>query len=173
MYSPKYFDFYAYDDDQNTAKNKSIQKCKDFSRKKNWDKKIECVYIKANLTLKETNYTQSTQSTSSNSVSFTASIGKHKNTCKELGFKPGTESFANCGLKLIEAEVSYEQAISLNPEHFVAHNNLGFTLATTCFISPNSYLIMNPLPSDQFFRDRVKLQVQVPPPIHLRHRLIM
>ena len=56
--------------------------------------------------MKETNYTQSTQSTSSNSVSFTASIGKHKNTCKELGFKPGTESFANCGLKLIEAEVA-------------------------------------------------------------------
>ena len=26
--------------------------------------------------------------------------------CKELGFKPGTESFANCGLKLIEAEVA-------------------------------------------------------------------
>ena len=50
---------------------------------------------------------------------------------------------------------------------------LGFTLATTCFVSPNSYLIMNPLPSDQFFLDRVLLQVQVPPPIHLRHRLIM
>ena len=50
---------------------------------------------------------------------------------------------------------------------------LGFTLATACYFSPSSYLIMNPPPSDQVFLVRVLLPVQVLPPIHLRHRLIM
>ena len=38
-------------------------------------------------------------------MSFSTSIGKHKNTCKELGFKVGTEKFADCALKLVELEL--------------------------------------------------------------------
>jgi len=56
-------------------------------------------------------YTASTQGSSSNSsenIEFTTSIGKHKNTCKELGFTPATEAFGNCVLKLIELEVAQQ-----------------------------------------------------------------
>ena len=41
-------------------------------------------------------------------IEFTTSIGKHKNTCKELGFTPGTEKFGDCALKLIELEVAQQ-----------------------------------------------------------------
>ena len=44
----------------------------------------------------------------SESIEFTTSIGKHKNTCKELGFTPGTEKFGDCALKLIELEVAQQ-----------------------------------------------------------------
>jgi len=44
----------------------------------------------------------------SGTIEFTTSIGKHKNTCKELGFTPGTEKFGDCALKLIELEVAQQ-----------------------------------------------------------------
>ena len=44
----------------------------------------------------------------SGNFEFTTSIGKHKNTCKELGFTLGTEKFGNCALKLIELEVAQQ-----------------------------------------------------------------
>jgi hypothetical protein len=44
----------------------------------------------------------------SGNLKFTTSIGKHKNTCKELGFTPGTEKFGDCALKLIELEVAQQ-----------------------------------------------------------------
>lgn len=46
--------------------------------------------------------------TTGSNIEFTTSIGKHKNTCKELGFTPGTEAFGNCALKLIELEVAQQ-----------------------------------------------------------------
>lgn len=42
---------------------------------------------------------------STSTGNFTTSIGRHKNTCKDLGFIPGTEKFGECAIKLIEIEV--------------------------------------------------------------------
>jgi len=54
-----------------------------------------------NSAYKKSNY-------SNGNIRFTTSIGKHKNTCKELGFIPGTEKFGDCALKLIELEVAQQ-----------------------------------------------------------------
>ena len=38
-------------------------------------------------------------------ASFTTAIGMHSVTCKELGFKHGTEKFGDCVLKLVELDI--------------------------------------------------------------------
>jgi len=43
--------------------------------------------------------------TQSGSGSFTTAIGAHSATCKEIGFKPGTEKFGDCVLKLVELDI--------------------------------------------------------------------
>ena len=46
-----------------------------------------------------------TTTAKSSGGSFTTPIGAHSATCKEIGFKPGTEKFGDCVLKLIELDI--------------------------------------------------------------------
>ena len=78
-------------------------------------KKSRCVVTKnasrvVNSVPKKIYITSNTNSSNSvgTDIEFTTSIGKHKNTCKELGFTPGTEKFGDCALKLIELEVAQQ-----------------------------------------------------------------
>ena len=58
--------------------------------------------------------------TAKNKVELASMIGKAKSTCKNLGFTPGTEKFADCGLKLysqsVELAAKNNQTVVMQPQ---------------------------------------------------------
>jgi hypothetical protein len=50
LYSPHYFDFYAYGDIKNEAKNDSIKACEKLRKEKKWESKATCTFRKTELT---------------------------------------------------------------------------------------------------------------------------
>ena len=50
LYSPHWFDFYAYGDSENIAQKKSIDACEKLRKDKGWEKKASCTYRTTKLT---------------------------------------------------------------------------------------------------------------------------
>ena len=71
IFSPKYYDFYAYADSKSEAIRKSEEKCRNFASKKGWTGKVTCTTYTAGLTKQQT-YTSSSSSSSSYSSSSTS-----------------------------------------------------------------------------------------------------
>jgi len=103
--SPKLYKFYAYSNSQIEAEKKSMQECKNFAKKKGWEKNISCRLIQSKLSVAWGRKKRAVAKASD----LTFTIKDKKEQCKTIGFEPATEKFADCVLRLVELDVSSQQ----------------------------------------------------------------